>query len=194
VRILKVLFIIIIIIFNFLGTIYGADLKDGIFGLNWGINLSKENHFSKLWSSSHVDFYIKPGEARTINNVTVTEIIYGSYSDQFFAVYIKIDTIEVYYDFRRYMRSKYGIPKKTVMLKNELTVYQWKYKETKIKLKLNEKNNTMKLAFYYTPLSSKVNETQREKFQSKSFQFFPIDKNKSHEMIKSFETSPLLQF
>jgi hypothetical protein len=184
----KVLFVIIITFIFYQGTICAADLQDGIFGLKWGKNLSNLNNFSKLWSSSNVDFYIKPGEALTINNVIIPEVIYGFYSDQFFAVYVKIDTIEVFYDFRRYMKSKYGNPEKTWWLKTNLTVYRWRFKDIKIKLKLNEKNNNMKLAFYYAPLSSKVNEAQQEKFQSESFKFFPIDKDKTPEHI------PFLQF
>jgi nitrate reductase beta subunit len=86
------------------------------------------------------------------------------------------------------MKSKYGIPEQTKQLKGEQTIYRWKYKDTKIKLKLNSSENTMKLAFYYTPLSKKVNEAQQEKFQKKSFKFFPIDKNKTPEFM------PLLQF
>ena len=185
---LKGLFFIIIICLFYTGTINAADLKDGVFGIEWGTKLSNLNDFKRLWSSSNVDFYIKPEEVRTINKVTVPEVIYGFYSDQFFAVYIKIDTIEVFDDFRRYMNSKYGIPNKTVKLKNDRTEYRWKYEDTKIKLKLNRKKNQMKLAFYYIPLSSKVNEAQKEIFQRESFKFFPIDKNKTPEMM------PLLQF
>ena len=185
---LKGLLFIVIIGLTCVGTLNASDLQNGVFGLEWGASLSRLNDFSKLGSSSHVDYYIKPGEVRAINQVTVPEVIYGSYSDQFFAVYIKIDTIEVFDDFRRYIKSKYGIPKKTVKLKNDQTEYRWKYKEIKIKLKLYGKKNEMKLAFYYTPLSNKVNEAQEEKFQRESFRLFPIDKNKTPEMI------PLLQF
>ena len=46
--------------------------------------------------------------------------------------------------------------------KDEQTVYKWNYKNIKIKLKLNEKDGKMKLAFYYTPISIGVNEQQQE--------------------------------
>ena len=185
---IKVLTVIIVGFLFYPNALYAANLQDGIFGLKWGSNLSKLSGFSELWSKSNVGFYIKPNEALTINDFIVNEIIYGLYTNQFFAVYIKIDTVEVFGEFRRYMKSKYGIPKKTMSLKDELTVYRWKYKDIKIKLKLNQKNNQMKLAFYYTPLSDKVNEALHEKFQRKSFKFFPIDKNKTSVMF------PLLHF
>ena len=170
------------------GTLSAADLQDGIFGLQWRENLSQRDAFSKLRSSTHVDYYMKTGEVYSINDVAVSSVVYGSYADQFFAVYIKIETIEVFDDIRRYMKSRYGIPDKTEKLKNEQTEYRWKYKDIKIKLKLDEKENKMKLAFYYQPLSKKINEEQEEKFRSESLKLFPIDKKKKPEMM------PLLQF
>ena len=178
-RVSKTLFIIAVTLLVYAPSLHAADLKDEIFGLKWGSKQSSMNSFfTKVWSSSNVDFYTKPGEVRTINDVIVAEVIYGFYKDQFFAVYVKIDSIEVFDDFRRYMKSKYGMPKKTVSLKNDQTIYRWKHEKIKMKLKLHGKANYMKLAFYYTPLSSKVNDTQKEKFQTESFKFLPIEKDK----------------
>jgi hypothetical protein len=185
----KILFIIAVTLLVYAPSLPAADLEDEIFGLKWGAKQSSLNSFfSKVWSSSNVDFYIKPGEVRTINDVVVPEVIYGFYQDQFFAVYIKIDSIEVFDDFRRYMKSKYGMPQKTTSLKTDQTIYRWKYKKIKTKLKLYGKDNYMKLAFYYTPLSGKVNEAQKEKFQKESFKFLPIEKDKRPTYM------PLLEF
>ena len=98
------------------GTLNAADLQDGIFGYQWGDNLSQLEGFSKLRSSLHVDYYSKPGEVYTINDVVVSEVIYGTYSDQFFAVYIRINTIEVFDELRRYMKEKYGCQKCTACI------------------------------------------------------------------------------
>ncbi|MFH2218065.1 MAG: hypothetical protein ABII68_00185 [Pseudomonadota bacterium] len=187
-KILKVLFYFIVTLLICVSSIHAADLQDEIFGLKWGTHLSGLNGFSKIGSSSNVDFYRKPGEVRTINDVDVKDVIYGFYDGQFFAVYIHIDSIEVFDDFRRYMKSKYGIPQKTMDVKTELTTYQWKNNDVKTKLKIYEKNDYMKLAFYYTPLSNKVNEELQEKLQKESFRFLPIEKDKRPERM------PLLEF
>ena len=187
-RISKILFIIAVTLLVYAPSVHAADLEDEIFGLRWGTKMPDLKSFSKVWSSSNVDFYTKPGEVRTINDVVVTEVIYGFYNDQFFAVYIKIDSIEVFDDFRRYMQSKYGIPQKTMYVKKDQTIYSWKYEKIKTKLKLYGKDNYMKLAFYYTPLSGKVNEAQKEKFQTESFKFLPIEKDKRPDSL------PLLVF
>ena len=86
------------------------------------------------------------------------------------------------------MTSKYGDPRESFTLKNELKVYTWIYQTIKMKLKTNEKVGNMKLAFYYMPLSNKVNESQQEELIEKSYQFFPIEKDKVPERI------PLLRF
>jgi len=187
-RVSKTLFIIAVILLVYVPSPQAADLEDEIFGLKWGIKLSDLKSFSKVWSGGNVDFYIKPGEVRTINDVIVAEVIYGFYKDQFFAVYVKIDSIEVFDDFRRYMKSKYGIPQKTVYVKKDQTIYRWKYEKIKMKLKIYGKDNYMKLAFYYTPLSSKVNAAQKEKFQTESFKFLLIEKDKRPSSL------PLLVF
>ena len=187
-KMIKTFFLFVVVFSISTATLHATDLQDEIFGLKWGAKLPETNTFSKIWSSSNVDFYRKPGEVRTINDVVVPDVIYGFYNGQFFAVYIKIDNIEVFDDFRRYMREKYGIPKKTMDLKNDLTIYRWKYKDIKTKLKFYGTNNYMKLAFYYTPLSNKVNEAQQEKLQKESFRFLPIEKDKTPAQM------PLLEF
>ncbi|MBW2193873.1 MAG: hypothetical protein JRF27_08820 [Deltaproteobacteria bacterium] len=187
-KMIKAFLLFVVVSFIFAAAVHATDLQDEIFGLKWGEKLPESNTFSKIWSSSNVDFFRKPGEVRTINDVVVPEVIYGFYNDQFFAVYIKIDSIEVFDDLRRYMKEKYGIPQKTMDVKNDQTIYRWKYKDIKTKLKLYGKNNYMKLAFYYTPLSNMVNEAQQERFQKESFRFLPIDKDKRPAQM------PLLEF
>ena len=66
-----------------------------------------------------------------------------------------------------------------------------KIKNIKMKLKMNEKSGHMKLAFYYTPLSVKINEIRQEEFYDNSFKLFPVDKNRKPETLPSI---PLLRF
>ncbi len=168
--------------------LYAADLREGFLGTKWGTSISSLGGFSKLWTKGKVSFYVNPNEIHTIYDISVPHVVYGFYADQFFAVYIRIESLEAYGKIKKYMTSKYGNPKKTLTMKNEQTIYRWKYKNIKIKLKFYEKVGNMKLSFYYTPLSNKVNEIQQEEFYDKSYQFFPIDKNKKPERL------PLLVF
>jgi hypothetical protein len=49
-------------------------------------------------------------------------------------------------------------------MKSQQTIYRWKHQDIKIKLKLFEVESKMKLAFYFAPLSSQLNEVQRGAF------------------------------
>jgi hypothetical protein len=46
-------------------------------------------------------------------------------------------------------------------MRMDQTIYIWDYLEVKIKLKHYEDQPKSKLAFYYTPLSAKVNEARQ---------------------------------
>jgi hypothetical protein len=64
------------------------------------------------------------------------------------------------------------------------TTYQWKSKETKIKLKTYENRDSMKLALYYTPLSRQVNEAQQEAFaENFNNPLFPLDERRMQKAI-----------
>ena len=173
------------------GTVDAADLKDGFLGVKWGTHASSLSMFSKVRENGDVTFYLNPTEVHVINNIEIPHVVYGFYLDQLFAVYIRIDTIEVFNEIKAHMTSKYGTPSKTVEMKNKQETYKWKYKKIKMKLKLNAKAGNMKLAFYFTPLSNKVNQGQQDQFYEKSFRLFPIDKEHKPTMLPSI---PLLHF
>jgi hypothetical protein len=62
--------------------------------------------------------------------------------------------------------------------------YQWKAKNTKIKLKTYEDRNNMKMALYYTPVSKQVNEAQQEAFhESFTNPIFPLDDRRMEKAI-----------
>jgi hypothetical protein len=62
---------------------------------------------------------------------------------------------------KAHISEKFGTPKTILKMKTRQTIYRWKHQDIKIKLKLFEVEGKMKLAFYYAPLSSKLNEAQR---------------------------------
>jgi hypothetical protein len=172
----------------FISAAGAMELKDGFMGIQWKSTANQQEGLSWLYEKENVAYYIQPHIVHTVHDIPVSNVVYGFYVDQFFAVYIRLESEEVFGEFRRYFRSKYGIPKKTVSTKTGETVYRWKHGDIKIKLKTIEENYQMKLAFYYTPLSTKLNEEQLEQFHDKSIQFLPIKKDEKPEMI------PLLRF
>lgn len=166
------------------GSLYAADLKDGFFDIQWRTDLSQTAGFKKVGENLNVSYFINPKRVYTINDIKIADVVYGSYANQFFAVYINIETIEVFAQLRRHMNRNYGLPKITRAMPSEQTTYQWKHKKTKIKLKTYENKNNMKLAFYYTPFSRLANESQQETFQE-NFKSprFPLDNSKRQNAL-----------
>jgi uncharacterized protein YcgL (UPF0745 family) len=166
------------------GTAQAQDLEEGFLGLPWKTNLSTQEEFLKTGEKNEVSYYVNPKKVYVINNIKIPFVVYGAYIDKFFAVYMNIESIDVYSQMKRYITEKYGSPKMTMTLslQNDIKIFIWKNKDTKIKLKLNETSGDMKLAFYYTPLSSRVNEALEEAYEmtSKGFKF---DKERAVEAL-----------
>lgn len=166
------------------GSSYAADLKNGFFDIRWRADLSQMAGFKKVGDNLNVRYYTSSERVYTIDNIRISDVFYGTYADQFFAVYINIETIEVFAQLRRHMNDIYGLPKIIRTMPAEQTTYQWKHKQTKIKLKTYENRNNMKMAFYYTPLSRQVNESQQESFyENFKSPIFPLDNRRMQDAI-----------
>ena len=174
------------------GNLAAADLKNGFFDLAWETNLSQLEGFVKISENLNVTYFINNHRAYTIADIKITDVIYGSFENQFFAVYIDTAAINVFAQVKRYISHKYGLPNIIInQMQNadQLTTYQWKYAKTKIKLKMHANRENMKMAFYYTPLSGQVNETQMELFEeTHKKSIFPLNKSQIQqaEQVRSF--------
>lgn len=176
--------IVIVAVFLVSSSATAAELKDGFFGIEWTANLAELSGFKKVGENLDVIYFANPERIFSIDDVKIPDVLYGSYSNQFFAVYINIQTIEVFSSLRRGFNSKFGVPRISMGSPEQLTTYQWKSKKTKIKLKTYENKNNMKLALYYTPLSRQVNEAQQEAFaENFSNPNFPLDERRMQNAI-----------
>ena len=167
---------------------FGDDLRQGFLGTQWRSDISNLKGFTKISERGLVDYYRNPGKVFTLNEIHIPDVIYGFYENRFFAVYINIESPDAFGRIRDYMISKYGRPKESFFMKNELRVSVWNYQTIKMKLKINEKVGNMKLAFYYLPLSQKVNIAQEEILIDKTPKLFPIKRDKTPDYI------PILRF
>jgi len=131
----KTIYLILLTAVFFMGTgnLYGADLKDGFFDLAWKTNLSQIDGFRKISENVNVSYFINPKRAYKIADVKIMDVLYGSFANQFFAVYINIHAIDVFAQLRRHINHKYGPPKIKIIKMgqpDQQKIYQWKYKKT----------------------------------------------------------------
>jgi hypothetical protein len=152
---------------------YAADLSKEFSGLTWGTNLSAVDNLSELSQKGSVGYYFRFNEMGLIYNVNVGRVYYGFYRDKFFAVYFRIKSKKDFDKIKGAMISDYGTPR--AQLRVSQTIYIWEHKNIKIKMKLHEKNGHQKLAYYYTPLSNKLNESQLEESFEQHIKLVPKD-------------------
>lgn len=179
--------VVISILLSTFTSVSAADLKDGFFEYSWGESINHFPEFNYLYSKDGISYYSDPGRSYTIKNLEVNDLVFGFYEEQLFAVYIGINSLDVYDNIDQYLKSKYGWPETKVSSKDPLTVYKWKYKGVVLKLKTDQLGAKMKLAFYYPSLVQDLRKEQLEQAQNTSFKFFPIDKNKKPEHIPFLE-------
>lgn len=148
----------------FSGLLHAAELKESFLGVKWGTNISALPEFKKIAGKEDLAYYENPTKIYTVFEVENPSVIYGFYKDQFFATYIQVDTFTVFERVKEHISEKFGTPKTILKMKARQTIYRWKHQGIKIKLKLFELEGKMKLAFYYTPLSNKLNAAQRSSF------------------------------
>ena len=86
-------------------------------------------------------------------------------------VFIKIDSDKHIDEIKNYLDAEYGPVR--AQLRVTQTIYIYDYHNIKIKLKEYETKGTYKLGFYYTPLSSKLNESRLEKNAETTIQLVP---------------------
>lgn len=171
----------LILAFSF-GLSQAADLKDGFMGTEWQTDLSAMKDFLKIKEKEDLSYYVNPTVRYVINGIEIPQVIYGAYQQKFFAVYIGIDTFDVFNNLKNHITEKYGKPKTKIRINPDRTDYLWKQGDIKIKLKLNEQSGDMKLGFYYTPLSNKVNAVLQEALQ-KETRRFKVDKERAVETL-----------
>jgi hypothetical protein len=175
------------ILFILTGVLHAAELNESFLGVKWGANISELPNFKKISGKEDVAYYENPTKIYTVFEVENPSVIYGFYKDQFFATYIQVDTFKVFERVKDHISEKFGTPKTILRMKSRQTIYRWKHQNIKIKLKLFELEGKMKLAFYYTPLSDKLNAAQLESFPSVPERVTTIDDSTKQEIRKDLK-------
>jgi len=170
------------ILFILTGGLHAAELNESFLGLKWGTNISELPKFEKISGKDDVAYYKNPDKIYTVFEVENPSVIYGFYKDQFFATYIQVNTFTVFERVKEHISEKFGPPKTTLRMKARQTIHKWKDQDIKIKLKLFELEGKMKLAFYYKPLSNKLNAAQGGSFPTNTERVFTLDEDTKKEI------------
>jgi len=182
----KLLVCISVFLFGCIGVAQAADLQNGFLGIPWGTNIADLPDFEKVAEKHDVIYYGNPNKTYTLFNVDVPYVTYAFHSAKFFAAYVDVASIDVFSKLKDHISRKYGSPRTTLKFSEGQKIYNWKYQDTKIKLKLFENENKMKLGFYYAPLTRKVNKELREAFPPPRKPVFPLDERRMGDAMEVF--------
>ena len=138
------------------------DLQRGIHGMKWGRAVTENAGLSKVHEADRAVYYAKPNTRYQISDQPVAGVFYGFYDDKFFAVFVKMHTPAQFAELKKAFDTQYGPSKSSFNSQTKQQVYRWKDGDVKIKLKKIEATGQFKLAFYYAPLSQKLNEERLE--------------------------------
>ncbi len=170
------------ILLTITGGLHAAELNESFLGIKWGTNISELPKFKKISGKDDVAYYQNPDKVYTVFEVENPSVLYGFYKDQFFATYIQVNSFTVFERVKEHISEKFGPPETTLKMKARQTIHKWKHQDIKIKLKLFEAEGKMKLAFYYTPLSNKLNASQQGSFPAGTERVFTLDEDSKKEI------------
>jgi hypothetical protein len=163
-----------------------ADLKDGFLGVKWGTDIAELPDFVKVAEKHDVQYFGNPKKSYTLFNVDVPYVTYAFHSAKFFAAYVDVPSIDVFGELKNHITRKYGSPRTTLKFTQGQRIFTWKHADTKIKLKLYQNENKMKLGFYYEPLTTSVNKELREAYPPPRKPLFPLDERRFNEAMEVY--------
>jgi hypothetical protein len=131
------------------------DLQTIFSGIAWGGPAEEARGLELLRQEGEESYYAKPDDFYSLGGVTCEKVVYGFYQNQFFAAFMKVKDEKEFKAVRAHLNERYGDARSQMRM--DRTIYIWDYLDVKIKLKHYEDDPKAKLAFYYTPLSTKVN-------------------------------------
>ncbi len=154
------------------------DLQTSFTGIAWGAAAEDTRNLTLTREDGDERYYTRPDEFYPLGGVTCEDIRYGYYQNQFFAVFMTVKNQADFREVREHLNERYGDARSQMRM--DRTIYIWDFLDIKIKLKHYEEREAAKLAYYYTPLSTKVNEARKA---TKSETVIKIDAGEEEELL-----------
>lgn len=136
---------------------HAANLQSGIHGMVWGGFAADYPHLVKVREEGGASYYVNRQMVYHTADQPVTGVVYGFYRDRLFAAYIKMSTPNQAYYLEKHFSGEYGPAK--VKPAGAETIYRWEHGDLKIKLKVNDTREDIKLGIYFQPLAKELNQT-----------------------------------
>jgi hypothetical protein len=150
-----------------------AELREGFGGIAWGAPLSAVEGLELVARDGDLSYHHRPHEVYHMPNVHSGPVRYGFFEERFFAAYLDLEGREAFEQARRSLTGQYGEARAQLRLGS--TILIWQSGEVTIKLKHYEKEGRAKLAYYYAPLSDRLNRQRLDQDFEKYFKLAPAE-------------------
>ncbi|MDJ0722692.1 MAG: hypothetical protein QNJ04_13750 [Desulfobacterales bacterium] len=160
---------------------YAQDLQAIFSGIPWGSPAEEVRGLELVRQQGEESYYAKPDDFYSLGGVTCEKVVYGFYQNRFFGAFMTVKDEKEFRAVRAHLTERYGDARSQMRL--DRTIYIWDYLEVKIKLKHYEGRPKAKLAFYYTPLSTEVNEARKS---TQSETVIKLDSGQDDEITLDF--------
>jgi hypothetical protein len=148
---------------------HASALQSGIHGMAWGGHVTNYPQLVKVREEGAASYYVNRNIVYQAADQPVSGVVYGFYRDRLFAAYIKLNSANQAYYLEKHFSRDYGPAKVKTDGSGSQTTYRWENGDLRIKLKVDEPSNEIKLGIYYAPLSTELNQTQAEEGPSDGF-------------------------
>jgi hypothetical protein len=159
------------------------DFQQGIHGMKWGSTVSENADLSKVHETELAAYYAKPNTYYQVSRKPIPGVFYGFFNDKFFAVFVKLRSPDQFSKLKQAFDTKYGEAKSTFNSQSKQQVYRWKDGDVKIKLKMIETKGQFKMAFYYAPLSTQLNEERLENIPPEMYKLLAPKEGESAKAV-----------
>lgn len=150
---------------------FAEEVTQSVSGIRWGTPVGDVRGLQETARSGDIHYYKRGEDFYSIGGVTLSDVIYGFYQDAYFAAYIKLTSPDEFAKVKRHLDTVYGEARS--QLRVGKTIYIWDHLDVKIKMKQYADRPDAKLAFYYTPLSTRANAAKTNADEEKIFKLNP---------------------
>ncbi|MGD2099748.1 MAG: hypothetical protein PVG35_19385 [Desulfobacterales bacterium] len=164
-------------------TAMAYDFQQGIHGMKWGSSVSENAGLSKVRETELATYYARANTYYQLSRQAIPGVFYAFYDDKFFAVFVKLRSPDQFSKLKQAFGTKYGAAKTSINNQSKQQVYRWKDGDVKIKLKMIEAKGQYKMAFYYAPLSTKLNEERLENIPPEMFKLLTPKEGESAKAV-----------
>ena len=171
-------------VFGFYTSAEAFYIQKGIHGMKWGSSISEYDEITKVHEIQHAKFYVNSYTRYKTARQPVPRVSYGFYRDQFYAAFIRLRSPDQFAHLRRQFSKNHGKPKVTYNTASGQTVYRWIVEQVKIKMKMRESIGEYKLAFYFSPLATKLNRELLEQIPTEAYGPAPAEGAKSAPLLE----------